>query len=77
MGGYVNEDKLIRPEIVIGHDVWIGHSAIILPSVNFIGNGAIIAAGSVVSKNVEPYTIVVGNPAKQIKKRFNDGTIKN
>lgn len=56
-------------EIEIGNDVWIGANAIILPGVK-IGNGAIIAAGAVVTKNVEPYAIVGGVPAKFIKYRF-------
>ena len=60
----VRED---RP-VVIEDDVWIGTRSIILPDVK-IGKGSIIAAGSVVSKNVEPYSIVAGNPAKVIKKR--------
>lgn len=54
---------------VIGHDVWIGHGAIILPGVT-IGTGAVVGAGAVVSKDVEPYTVVVGVPAKPIRKRF-------
>jgi len=58
----------IRP-VVIGDDVWIGARAIILPGVN-IGKGSIIAAGSVVTKDVLEYSIVGGNPAKLIKKRF-------
>ena len=53
----------------IGNDVWIGHGAIILGGVK-IGDGAIIAAGSVVTKDVPSMTIVGGNPAKVIKKRF-------
>lgn len=53
----------------IGHDTWIGHRAIILPGIT-IGNGAVIAAGSVVTKDVAPYTIVGGVPAKQIRQRF-------
>ena len=53
----------------IGNDVWIGHGAIIMGGVT-IGDGAIVAAGSVVTKNVEPCTIVGGNPAKFIKNRF-------
>jgi acetyltransferase-like isoleucine patch superfamily enzyme len=55
--------------ITIGDDVWIGSGAIILPGVT-IGEGAVIAAGSVVNKNVEPYTIVGGVPAKKIKDRL-------
>jgi len=59
----------------IGNDVWIGHNAIIVGNVT-IGNGAIIAAGAVVAKNVEPYTIVAGVPAKKIKMRFSKNIIK-
>ena len=59
---------------VIGNDVWIGHDATIMPGVT-IGDGAIIATKAVVAKNVEPYTIVGGNPAKPIKKRFSEDTI--
>lgn len=57
-------------KLKIGNDVWMGANTLILPSVSYIGDGAIIAAGAVVSKNVEPYTIVGGVPAKQIKYRF-------
>lgn len=53
----------------VGNDVWIGHGAIIIAGVK-IGDGAIVAAGSVVTKDVEPCTIVGGNPAKFIKNRF-------
>ena len=55
--------------IEIGHDVWIGHGAIVLPGRN-IGTGAVIAAGAIVTKEVAPYTIVGGNPARVIKRRF-------
>ncbi len=61
-------------KVTIGNDVWIGHNAIIVGEVN-IGNGAILAAGSVVTKNVEPYTIVAGVPGKPIKKRFSEKII--
>ncbi len=54
----------------IGHDVWIGYNAYVRSGVT-IGNGSIIGAGAVVTKNVEPYTIVAGVPAKKIKDRFN------
>jgi len=61
--------------IKIGHDVWIGANAIIMDGVN-IGNGAIIAAGAVVTKSVRPYEIVGGVPAKHIRFRFSDDEIK-
>jgi phosphonate metabolism protein (transferase hexapeptide repeat family) len=55
--------------IHIGHDVWIGHGAIVLPG-RSIGTGAVVAAGAVVTKDVPAYTIVGGNPARAIKRRF-------
>ena len=64
----------IKGDTVIGNDVWIGQHATILPGVH-IGDGAIIGANSVVGSDVEPYTIVVGNPAKAIRKRFDDELI--
>ena len=57
--------------VTIGHDVWIGHGAIILPG-RTIGTGAVIAAGAVVTKDVAPYTIVVGSPAKPLRRRFTE-----
>lgn len=64
-----------KGDIVIGNDVWIGRESIIMPGVK-IGDGAIIAACSVVTKDVEPYSVVGGNPARFIKKRFNDELIE-
>lgn len=58
-----------KGDTVIKSDVWLGMKAFIMPGVT-IGEGAIVAAGSVVTKDVPPYTIVGGNPAKEIKKRF-------
>ena len=55
--------------VVVGHDVWMGHGAIILPGVA-VGTGAVIAAGAVVSHDVAPYTIVGGVPARPIRERF-------
>jgi hypothetical protein len=55
----------------IGHDVWIGHGAIVLPG-RRIGTGAVVAAGAIVTKDVPPYTIVAGNPARPIKRRFSE-----
>lgn len=62
-------------DIIIGNDVWIGANAIILPGVH-IADGAVIAAGAVVTKDVAPYSIVGGVPAKEIKKRFSDDIIE-
>lgn len=64
-----------KGDIVIGNDVWIGYEAVVMSGVQ-IGNGAIIGTRAVVTKDVEPYTIVGGVPAKPIKKRFDDETIK-
>lgn len=62
-------DLPIKGDTIIGNDVWIGQNATILPGVH-IGDGAIIGANSVVGSNVEPYTIVVGNPAKALEKVY-------
>lgn len=64
-----------KGDTMIGNDVWIGHNATIMPGVR-IGNGAIIATNAVVTKDVEPYTIVGGNPASVIRNRFNDEVTK-
>lgn len=69
-----HEDLPLKGDTVIGNDVWIGQNATILPGVH-IGDGAIIGLNSVVSKDVEPYTIVAGNPAQFIRKRFDDELI--
>ena len=63
-----------KGDIVIGNDVWIGYEAVIMSGVT-IGDGAIIGARAVVTKDVPPYTIVGGVPAKQIRKRFSEETI--
>lgn len=60
-----------KGDTVVGNDVWFGRESVIMPGVK-IGDGAIIAAYSVVAKDVEPYTLVGGNPARFIKKRFSD-----
>lgn len=56
-------------KVTVGHDVWIGHGAILLPGVS-VGTGAVVAAGAVVSKDVPPYLIVGGVPARPIRERF-------
>jgi len=60
----------------IEHDVWIGYGAIILPRVTHIATGAVVAAGAVVSMNVPPYAVVVGNPARIVRYRFSKETIE-
>ena len=73
--GYVNELKIKRSTITIGNDVWIGQNSIILPSVSEIGYGAVIGAGSIVTKNVPPFAVVAGNPVKIIRYRFSEEII--
>lgn len=61
--------------VQIGNDVWIGSNSILMPGVH-IGNGAIIGAGAIVTHDISPYSIVVGVPAKEIRKRFTDDEIE-
>lgn len=68
------EDMRFKGDTVIGNDVWIGQNATILPGVR-VGDGAIIGANSVVGHAIPPYTVVAGNPAKPIRKRFDDEMI--
>ena len=68
------KDLHLKGDTIIGNDVWVGQNATILLGVH-IGDGAIIGANSVVGSNVEPYTIVAGNPARMIRKRFDDELI--
>ena len=67
-------EMTFKGNTVIGNDVWIGQNAVILPGVH-VGEGAIIGANSVVGSDVAPYTIVIGNPAKVLRKRFDDELI--
>lgn len=67
-------DVVNKGDTVVGNDVWIGNSATIMPGIT-IGHGAIIGTNALVTKDVEPYSIVGGNPAKLIRKRFDDETI--
>ncbi|AKG19917.1 CatB-related O-acetyltransferase [Calothrix sp. 336/3] len=64
-----------KGDTVIGNDVWIGYGAMVMPGIQ-IGDGAIIATGAVVTRNVAPYSVVGGNPAKEIRQRFPDQVIE-
>lgn len=64
----------LKGDTVVGNDVWIGQNATILPGVH-IGDGAIIGCNSTVASDVPPYTVVAGNPAKPLRKRFDDELI--
>ena len=68
--------SLSNGSVIIGNDVWIGERSTIMSGVS-IGDGAVIGAGSIVTKNVEPYSIVAGNPARIIKYRFSSDLIEN
>ena len=70
----VTESWNNKGDIIIGNDVWIGYEAVIMSGVN-IGDGAIIGTRAVVTKDIPPYTIVGGVPAKIIRKRFSDEVI--
>ena len=68
-------DLPLKGDTVIGNDVWIGQNAVILPGVH-IGDGAIIGANCVVGCHVNPYTVMIGNPARELRKRFDDELIQ-
>jgi len=72
---YIKGHPKSRGDVIIGNDVWIGIGVLILSGVK-IGDGAVIGANSFVTKDVEPYSIVAGNPAKLIRKRFDKKTIE-
>lgn len=74
--GLVDREVLELTRFVVEDDVWVGHNAIVLPSVRRIGRGAVIAAGAVVSRDVKPYEVVAGVPAKCMRKRFTEETIR-
>lgn len=73
-GAYYRDEAVSKGSILVDSDVWIGQRAIILSGVH-IGQGAVVAAGSVVTKDVPPYAVVGGNPAKIIKYRFSEDIV--
>jgi len=68
--GLVRDNPVEAKPLEIGSDVWIGHHAVVLPTTRSIGHGAVIGAGAIVSRDVPPYAIVMGNPARVIGYRF-------
>jgi len=72
---HINGHPRTKGDIIIGNDVWIGYEALIMSGVT-IGDGAVIGARAVVVKDIPPYTIAAGNPAKVIRARFDEETIK-
>ena len=73
--GYSNSDFVRHTQLTIGNDVWIGHNAIIVSSCSNIGDGAVIGAGAVVTKNIPPYAVVVANPGRIVRYRFSEKII--
>lgn len=74
--GVVPENRLHSEPLFVGDDVWVGHHAIIMPGCKKIGRGAVIGAGSIVTRDIDPYTVVAGVPAHPLRKRFSDELIE-
>lgn len=68
--GLVEADLVAEEPLVIEDDVWIAHNVVLLPGCRFIGRGAVIGAGAIVTSNVDRYTVVVGNPARKLRDRY-------
>lgn len=74
-GAFADGQPASRGPITVGHDVWIGRNATVLSGVS-IGDGAVIGAGAVVAKDIRPYAIAVGNPAREVRRRFDDDEVE-
>lgn len=68
--GVVDSDITWEEPLIIEDDVWVAHNVVILPGCKFIGRGAVIGAGAIVTKDVESYSVMVGNPARKLRDRF-------
>lgn len=73
-GKPIQDHPTSRGDIIIGNDVWIGGGAVLMSGIN-LGDGAVVGAQAMVTRNIQPYTIVAGNPAKQVSQRFSDDEI--
>jgi acetyltransferase-like isoleucine patch superfamily enzyme len=73
--GVVEKDIEWSDPLVVEDDVWVGHNAMILPGCKYIGRGAVVGAGAIVTRDVDRYGIVAGNPARLLRKRFPDELI--
>ncbi|VYU31021.1 antibiotic acetyltransferase [Clostridium tertium] len=74
---FVKDEKIERSKLIIGNDVWIGQNAIVLSKCTRIGDGAVIGAGTIVTKDVPDYAIVVGSPGRIVGYRFTEDEIKS
>ena len=74
-GRHITGHPKTKGDVIVGNDVWIGAEAVIMSGVK-IGDGAVVGARAVVTKNMEPYAIYAGNPARLVKKRFDEKTIQ-
>ncbi len=74
--GVVDQDLPPAAPLIIEDDVWIGHNVMILPGCKFIGRGAVIGAGAVVTRNVDQYAIIAGTPARKLRDRFSPDMVK-
>mgnify|MGYP001024410254 CR=1 FL=1 len=74
--GFVDREIIPMTHLEIGNDVWVGHNAVILPGCKSIGDGAVIGAGAVVNRDIPPYAVAIGNPARVVMYRFSKDKIE-